>query len=245
MDIRVYKDIEELSKEAARLFEYLSKERDGGRNGGCRRPFTVALSGGSTPKVLYSMLASAPYREDIAWKDTVIFFGDERLVARDSGESNYRMVSENLLMNIDIPAENIHAIEEELPPKESAELYEKKIKGVFKSLGDESPVLDLVLLGLGTDGHTLSIFPGSPALHERDKLVVGVDDGPKDTNKRVSMTLPLINNAKNIVVLVSGESKAEALRDVLKGRDERLPASLIEPKGHLIYLIDEAAASLL
>ena len=247
MDIRVYKDIDELSKEGARLFEYLSKEREGLD----ARPFTVALSGGSTPKVLYSMLASAPYRESIKWKDVVLFFGDERLLPKDSADSNYRMISENLLMNIDIPAENIHPIDGELPPREAARIYEKKLGGFFRSLGsaslsgDGSPVFDLVLLGLGTDGHTLSIFPGSSGLSESGRCVVGLEDGPGDIPNRVSMTLSVINNARNVVMLVSGESKAEVLRDVLRGEDSGLPASLIDPKGHLIYLVDEAAAKLM
>jgi 6-phosphogluconolactonase len=247
MDLRIHKDLKELSLEAARIFHELAVEK--GKIGG---PFTAALSGGSTPETLYRILASPPYNKKIPWNNVYLFFGDERCVEPTNRESNYRMVYNTLISRIDIPAENIHRMEGELEPAVAAGCYEEEINGFFadRMLIEErtgKPVFDLILLGLGADGHTLSLFPSTKALDEEKRLVTK-NYVEKLKSWRLTLTLPVVNSASTIVFLVSGEGKAEVLKDIVNGatRPEPHPAQRVRPvKGRVIWLVDNGAARLL
>ncbi len=197
--------------------------------------FTVALSGGSTPKTLYQVLANAgeKFCREIYWPMIHFFWSDERHVPPDHPESNYLMAYENLLSRVPISKEKVHRIMSENPnAAEVAEQYEEVVPQRF----------DLILLGLGTDGHTASIFPGSEVLHETKRLVAApwVE---KQKSYRITMTLPLINNAASVVFLVSGAEKAEIVKEVVEG-PKRYPAQEVRPiNGELILMLDREAAS--
>jgi 6-phosphogluconolactonase len=236
-EIVIGRDLDELSMKAAVEFIGLAN-----RSVGCSGRFVVALSGGSTPKSLYSLLASAEFRAQIPWAQIHFLWGDERCVPPDHPESNYRMTFESLLSKVPVPKENIHRIEAELEPEAAAERYEREIRECFRLSGAELPRFDLVLLGLGDDGHTASLFPGSQALEETGRLVVAIYVDKLKTY-RITLTLPVLNHAANIFFLVAGESKAGVLRDVLQ-RSKSLPAQHIAPQnGRLVWFLHEAAAS--
>lgn len=182
--------------------------------------FSLALAGGSTPRRLYELLGTE-FRKQICWEQVHFFFSDERWVAFDHPESNYRMAREALLDRIDVPVENVHLPRIDLDsPDEAAARYEKEFRDYF---GSREPRLDWVLLGLGEDGHIASLFPHSVALTETERWVTAVRDSPKPPPLRLTMTLPLINGASQVHFLVSGDNKAEALQATLEG--PRLPAS--------------------
>lgn len=206
-----------------------------------RGQFTVALSGGSTPKKLYSMLAEEPFRSRIKWQKIQFFFGDERLVLPDSSESNFQMANEALFSKVEIPKENIHRFAtEKVEPKLIAEEMENEIRQVFKLKDNEFPRFDLVFLGMGDDGHTASLFPETKALRE-DKRIVVENFVPKFETFRLTFTYPTINNARNIIFLISGEDKAEVLKEVLHGEynPKKLPSQTVNPiDGNLIFLTD-------
>jgi 6-phosphogluconolactonase len=199
----------------------------------------IALTGGSTPKAAYVQAAEA----GIDWSQATLWFGDERCVAPDDERSNYRMAKEALLDRISGPPPAVQRMEGERGPREGADDYERKLHEVF---GAGMPELDLVLLGLGADGHCASLFPGQPALQERERLVVGVEQaGMEPLVPRVSLTLPVINAARHVVFLVTGEDKAEAVARAFEGDPgAHTPASLVQPAaGTLTVLVDAAAAS--
>lgn len=211
--------------------------------------FTVVLSGGSTPKSLYALLADdASWRARVPWEKTHFFWGDERHVPPDHPESNYRMSYEAMLSKVPIPAAHIYRIKSEYADTEqAAQEYEQTLQTFFHLAVGQYPRFDLVFLGLGPDAHTASLFPGTQALHEQQRLVVANWVGKFDT-ERITMTAPVLNNAALIVFLVTGEEKALPLKAVLKGRYEpnQLPAQLIQPHhGRLLWLVDQAAAHLL
>ena len=211
--------------------------------------FTVALSGGSTPKSLYTLLANDPsWRERIPWAQTYCFWGDERHVPPDHQDSNYRMAYDTMLSKVPIPSTNIHRIKSEyLDAEQVAQEYEQTLRGFFRLPVGQYPRFDLILLGLGPDAHTASLFPGTRALHEQRRLVVANWVG-KFYAERITMTAPVLNNAACVVFLVSGEEKALPVKAVLEGRYEpsQLPAQLIQPHhGRLVWLMDHAAAHLL
>jgi 6-phosphogluconolactonase len=210
--------------------------------------FTLALSGGSTPKALFRLLADredASFRERVPWDRLQIFWGDERHVPPDHPDSNYRMAYETLLSRVPVPAENIHRIQAEAPDANSvAESYEQTLRQFFGVQEGQLPRFDLIFLGMGPDGHTASLFPETPALHERQRLVVAQWIATFQTH-RITLTPPVLNNAASIVFLVSGEEKADALRAVLQGRyqPDRFPAQLVRPThGRLLWLVDKMAA---
>jgi 6-phosphogluconolactonase len=210
-----------------------------------RKRFIVALSGGSTPKGLYTLLA-ANASSSLPWDRMFFFFGDERHVPPDHPESNYRMASETLFSKAPIPPANIFRVPAENPDASAAaEEYEKNMRGFFSSPPGEFPSFDLILLGLGPDGHTASLFPETLALQEKSRLVVAnwVD---KFKTSRITFTLPLLNAARCVAFLVSGTEKAPALHEVLEGKapGEKYPAKLVQPSdGKLIWFVDRAAAS--
>ncbi len=206
--------------------------------------FTAALSGGETPAPFYRRLAAEGTR--LQWDRTHLFLVDERFVPSDSADSNYRLLSETLLNHIPIPSANIHAVStSEADPLSSARKYEETIKGFFMLPAEGIPEFDLVMLGIGADGHTASLFPGDAALHETRHLA-GAVVLDKNRHDRITLTLPVINNARTVVFLVSGKTKASVFRDVMEKRDSNLPASLIDPrKGDLLYLTDTDASQYL
>jgi 6-phosphogluconolactonase len=207
-----------------------------------RGSFTVALSGGSTPKALYELLASPSesFRDKIPWPDIHFFWSDERHVPPDNPDSNYHMANDAMLSSVPVSQNNIHRIHGENPhAAQAAQQYEEEIQAVT---GEDLPRLDLVLLGLGADGHTASIFPDSELLHETERLVAAPWVEKLNTH-RITMTLPLLNNATSVVFLVSGSEKAEIVKEVLEG-PKRYPAQAVSPvKGELLWLLDKEAAS--
>jgi len=209
-----------------------------------RRRFTLALSGGSTPKKLYESLVGA----DIDWTRTQVFFGDERCVPPDHADSNYRMAREALLSKIAIPEKNVHRVPtEDADPERAARAYEQDLQGFFKLRPGELPTFDLALMGMGPDGHTASLFPGTTALAEQVRLAVA-PYVEKLGVWRVTLTAPVFNHARCVLFLVCGEDKAEALKGVLESERpaDELPSKLIKPAaGELLWWVDKPAAKLL
>lgn len=241
MKLQVLPDLEALSREAAEMFLKLSEQYIA-RNG----RFAVAVSGGCTPIRLYELLSSELYNRKIEWHKVHVFWADERFVPHDNPESNYRVLQENLLSKISLPAENIHPVRTDVSSiSTSAKIYEKEIRQFLGSSRSKLAAFDLVLLGMGEDGHTASLFPGSQILKEKNRLVVPVSD-QKHEYPRVTLTLTAINKARNIVFLISGRQKASAVKKVVYDKDVTLPASLVKQgKGNLFFFLDEAAALLL
>jgi 6-phosphogluconolactonase len=239
-DIRIFDDPTRLFQGAAE--EFASRVTDAVRSQG---RFAVALSGGSTPKSLYNLLAQ---NRSIPWDKIYLFFGDERHVPPDDAESNYRMVKEALLSKVPVPAANIFRIPAENPDaNEAAKAYEQTLKQFFKPSGNDFPRFDMILLGMGPDGHTASLFPEIPALQEKSRWVVS-DWVEKFKTDRITLTLPVLNNAAVVMFLVSGQDKASILKEVLEGKQpgELFPSKLIRPvNGELIWMVDRAAAALL
>ena len=215
-----------------------------GRNAiGAQGRFTVALSGGSTPKSLYSLLA-ANYA-NFAWNRTFLFFGDERHVPPDHADSNYRMVNEALLTKIQIPAENVFRVQAENPDAAAAALdYENQLRRFFELKPGEFPRFDLILLGMGPDGHTASLFPGSEGLKEQSRLVIA-NSVEKFNTHRITFTFPVLNSATEVMFLASGTDKADMVRQVLEGKNAPpYPAQQVQPtNGKLLWMLDESAAS--
>jgi 6-phosphogluconolactonase len=210
---------------------------------GARGRFTVALAGGSTPKALYSLLA-AEYA-NFEWNRVFVFFGDERHVAPDHPDSNYRMVNESLLNKISIPAENIFRVHAENPDASAAASdYENQIRRFFSVKPGEFPRFDFILLGMGPDGHTASLFPGSSALGEQERIVVA-NWVEKFKTHRITFTFPVLNRAAEVMFLASGADKAEMLHEVLQGEGAAtLPSQRVQPSdGKLVWMLDEAAAA--
>ena len=229
--IRVFPDSDALARGAADHIASLAASAVENRNR-CR----LVLSGGETPRRAYTMLASPEFAERVDWRRIEVFWGDERCVPPDDARSNYRMARETLLDRLPIPAVNIHRIRGEAAPAVAAEEYERLVRGV---------ALDLVLLGLGPDGHTASLFPGQAAVRESAAWVRAEYVSALGT-WRVTLTPPAINSARAVSFLVSGAEKAATLEQVLEGSlaPDRLPARAIHPSsGHMTWLVDAAAAS--
>jgi len=211
------------------------------RNGRC----AVAVAGGTTPRGCYRLLAS-DHREQIPWPRVHLFWGDERMVPVDHPDSNQGMIRKELLAALDLPEANVHPVRTDLgSAEEAAARYHGEICGFFELEGSQLPRLDLVLLGLGEDGHTASLFPGCAALQETRRLVACCRPTRAD-HDRVTLTLPVINAAAAVVFLVSGERKADALRRVLDSGGGRrdLPAARVAPEsGEALWLVDRAAAA--
>ena len=235
--VQVFDDAEAVARGAAERFVELGQAAIDAR--GC---FSVGLAGGSTPKRTYELLASEAYREQLNWSKVHIFFGDERCVPPDHSESNYRMANEALISRVSIPPPNVHRINGLGDAVANASLYEDELRTFFNPAS--WPRFDLVLLGMGDDGHTASLFPGTKALAERQAWVVA-NWVEKVGAFRITLTAPAINHAANIAFLVTGATKAERLLEVLRGAldPEKLPSQLIQPlDGSLFWLVDKAAA---
>ena len=211
--------------------------------------FTVALAGGSTPRALYALLSDDPaFRSKMPWDKLHFFFGDERHVPPDSPDSNFRMANEALFSKGLVKPEQITRIKGEYPDTEKAALeYERALRAYFNLKDGEYPRFDLVLLGMGDEGHTLSLFPGTGALHATNRIVVRNWVG-KFFTERITLTAPAANQANRVIFLVTRADKAPALKAVLEGpyEPEQLPAQLIQPvNGTLLWLVDQAAGSML
>jgi 6-phosphogluconolactonase len=204
--------------------------------------YRVALSGGSTPKSLYSLLGAQHATFD--WERTFLFFGDERHVPPDHPDSNYRMVNEALLMKIPIPAENVFRVQAENPDAATAALeYENDLRRFFALQSGEFPRFDLILLGMGPDGHTASLFPGSEGLKEQSRLVIA-NWVEKFNTHRLTFTFPVLNHAAEVVFVASGPDKADMVRQVLEGKHTPpYPSQQVQPiDGTLLWMLDEAAS---
>ena len=235
--MRVFSSPKDLARAVAEHFVTRSREAVEQRGS-----FTVALSGGSTPKLLFELLADAnePFRDQIAWPNIQFFWSDERHVPPDHPESNYRMANDAMLSRVPVAKNNVHRVPSENPnASEAASEYEQTI---IETTQQSLPSLDLILLGLGTDGHTASIFPGSDVLHETKRLVAAPWVEKLQTY-RITMTLPLLNNGASVVFLVSGSEKAKIVKEVFEG-PEKYPAQAVKPAdGELLWLLDKAAAT--
>ena len=240
-ELRILENGEELAREAADFVAWAGEQAV--RNTGT---FRLALSGGSTPKALYARLAEPALAGRMDWRRVAVFFSDERCVPPDHADSNFRMADETLIKPLKIPRERIVRMRGEDEPEQAARQYEDGIRKEFGTPPPAWPRFDLILLGLGDDGHTASLFPRTPALGERQRLVVP-NQAPQGVRQRLTFTAPLINQAHAVVFLVSGKSKAPALKAVLENRtadSNTCPARLIQPEtGRLIWFVDHAAAA--
>jgi len=235
MDVRIYNDIISLSQAAANAIYNIAVTAIAEHG-----KFNIALSGGSTPKSLFKVLATR-YQQEFSWEQTQIFWSDERCVPPESPDSNYYLAKTTLFDHIAIPPSNIYRVKGEIEPQAAAAEYEEILKQALSAL----PRFDVILLGMGDDGHTASLFPGTTALKVHDRLVIENFVPTKDM-WRITFTDVTINAAANIMFLISGRDKTDRLQQVLEGQyqPDTLPAQLVKPKnGNLIWFIDESAAA--
>jgi 6-phosphogluconolactonase len=234
--MQVFPDVETLSRAAAAQVAQVIETHN--RSG----EFTMALAGGSTPRRLYQILA-ADYRKRLPWTDIRFFWSDERYVPPDSPQSNYRMALESLLSRVPIPPENIHMMSTFFDgPDEAAADYEEILRD---EMGDDLPQFDLVLLGLGTDGHTASLFPGSPVLTE-EKRWVAASYSPVEPTVRLTMTPPILKNARQLIYLVSGREKFDVMQTIMQDPERAAllyPAAMIAADSPAIWFLDRDAAT--
>jgi 6-phosphogluconolactonase len=243
-DVRILTNLEAIAKRAAQEFVQAATSTVAERGS-----FHVALSGGSTPKALYSLLANNPaLRAQLPWDKMYLYFGDERSVRPDHPDSNFRMAAETMLSRVPLKPEQVCRIKGECKDTEkAAQEYEQALRASFKIGEGQFPRFDLVLLGMGDEGHTASLFPGTKALHETKRLVVRNWVGKLYTN-RITLTAPVINNAARVIFMITGADKALALKGVLEGPNEpdQLPAQMIQPsRGQLLWLVDTIAGGML
>ena len=211
----------------------------------CATPdrFAIALSGGSTPKRLYQLLAETPLREAMPWERVHLFWGDDRFVPWDDPNSNYGMARDAMIAHVPIPPENVHGIPVSGDLNAAAQAYEHALKSYHGSdeLDPARPLLDVVLLGMGPDGHTASLFPGKPALDEKHRWVTGVPEpGLNPMVPRVTLTFPALDSSRSVAFVAAGADKAAMIRRVLSG-DQALPSARVSPIGELVWFVDRAA----
>ena len=239
---RVYKTNEELAHAAAQHFA--DRVQQAVEKRGRAR---IAISGGSTPKASFALLAdpNQPYTNQIAWDKVELFWVDERTVGPDDPDSNYRMTKESLLSKVPLSPEHIHRMEGELDPEEAAARYESVIRREFRLEGAEVPRFDVVWLGMGDDGHTASLFPNTEGIHELGRIVYA-NHVPQKNTWRITLTAPVINEALEVVFLIGGDDKAASLERVFYGEYDpsKTPTQLVQPKnGSLLFLLDQRAAA--
>ena len=234
--IRVLPDSKAVADEAARHIVHAARKHINHKGS-----FTIALAGGSTPELLYKTLAAEPHRSQIPWSKVQLYFGDERCVPPGHQDSNYAMAERTLLNEVEIPDQNVQRLRGEIDPEQAAIEYGRMLQERF---GDDGG-LDLVLLGMGDDGHTLTLFPHTAAIKETIHRCVA-NHVDKLNAWRLTLTATFVNRADEVLVLVTGATKAKALREVLEGeRDpQRLPIQLIDPRGQMTWLVDVAAAGM-
>lgn len=235
----IFNDSQEL---ANKLSEYFKRTVEGKAKAG--ESLFVALSGGNTPRVFFERLSLPPYREEIQWKNIHFFWGDERCVPPDDMESNFKMANDALLFHIAIPDENIHRIMGENPPQSEVKRYEKEIWDYVPSGKNGLPQFDWIFLGMGKDGHTASLFPGAHTLLEKEAVCV-VAEHPTSGQRRISLTLPVINNARRVSFLITGDEKAQVIREILKKSPSSVnyPSAKVKPVGGILeWYMDKSAA---
>ena len=237
--VQTLADSAAVAQAAAELF--VSRSRAAQAEG---RDFRVALSGGSTPRRFHALLAASPLREQVDWSRIQFFWGDERCVPPDDPESNYGMARETLLDALAIPASQIHRMRGEDDPAMAARAYEAEAREVFGAGPFETPRFDLIYVGMGPDGHTLSLFPHTAALRVTDRLVTE-NHVPQLNTTRITFTTTLANAAAMVAFVIAGPDKADALAEVLHGarNPEQYPSQLIAPAGELRFIVDQAAAA--
>ena len=241
-EIRSYANLPQLSLAAAEFIAELAEARIKERN-----IFTLVLSGGSTPRPLYEELANQPLSNKIDWQHTHLFWGDERCVPPNHPDSNFALAYEAMLSKVAVPPANVHRIPAETDSAETAaEKYEKSLREFVRVTTEPDsartfPSFDLVLLGLGEDGHTASLFPGDAALEEKTKWAVAVDGSTATPPvPRVSLTLPVLNEARHVLFLASGAGKRKVFQEILNNPEKAgYPAARVEPSGRLLWFIDE------
>jgi 6-phosphogluconolactonase len=239
LTVTIVPDPDTLADAAARLIADVAADAIGTRG-----RFMWALAGGETPRATYAKLALPPFRDRVGWRRTWVFFGDERAVPPDHAESNYRMAYETFLSKVEIPAAQVLRIHGEVAdPEVAAAEYARALGRAFGTRRGELPRFDLVLLGMGVDGHTASLFPGSPAVREVFRTVAAVHVTAASIPQRFTLTLPVLNAAARVVFLVTGGEKAKVVKAVLGDR-AILPAAMVRPDdGELVWLLDRAAAA--
>lgn len=241
--IRIFPDVAAIAQHAANIFVNAAKQAVKERG-----VFRVAMAGGSTPKTLYALLVSEPFRSQLSFDKMQLFFGDDRHVPPDHPDSNYRMVSENFVSKTPIRPEQVFRMKTELQDTERAALeYEQTLKTQFALKPGELPRFDLMMLGMGNEGHTLSLFPATTALRDNGRLVVRTWVGKLYT-ERITCTAPVANNSAAVLFMIAGADKAPALKAVLEGpyEPDQLPTQYIKPaNGKLIFLVDSAAGGML
>ena len=238
-ELRTAPGMAALSRAGADEFSRCAREAVAARD-----RFAVALSGGSTPRGVFSLLAQA---NNLSWNKMYFFFGDERHVPPTDPESNYRMANESLISKVPIPPQNVHRIHTELEATVAADQYEAELKKFFQghSTTDGWPRFDLIMLGMGPDGHTASLFPGTAALNEKSRWVAA-NWVEKLNTWRITFTFPVINYAAEVLFLVAGEEKAEVLKDVFEGKPGKYPCQNVQPiNGRLLWIVDKIVARLL
>ena len=244
-EIRTHSSLEDLSRAAAECICEIAEEAIKERG-----IFTLVLSGGTTPRLLYEELAKEPYASRVDWQHTHLFWGDERCVPSDNPDSNFSLALQTLISKVDVPPSNIHRIPAATgSPKPVAAEYETTLREFFQATAGSDPStsfpsFDLVLLGIGGDGHTASLFPGDAALEERDRWVVAVDGANASPPvERITLTLPAINKARYVIFLASGSNKREVFQQVVNNPEtSSYPAARVKPSGRLVWFIDEGLA---
>jgi 6-phosphogluconolactonase len=244
-EVRILPDFSAIAHAAADLILETCSRAINARGAAC-----LALAGGATPRLAYVLLSQPEYANRMVWSSLQVYWSDERLVPPDHPDSNYRLASEALISRVPIPPRNVHRMRGELAPAESAQDYEHEMRSSLPVGEDGLPCFDLMMVGMGDDGHIASLFPGSPALLEQQRWVVATEHNqpPPPLVPRLSLTLPVINASAQVLVMVSGEKKAERLRQVLEEMpaSQPLPAQMIQPRGgKLLWLLDAAAGSAL
>ena len=239
MNVAIYPDIDTISRHAAEYVVRLASEAITTRG-----RFMMALSGGGTPRQLYSLLASDPYRRQIDWTFVEIFWSDERCVPPDDAESNYYMAREVMLSRLEeLPVTQVHRMPADMPDRDAAsQTYSDEMRRVFRTNG--VPSFDLIQLGMGPEAHTCSLFPHQPSLHEQARLVMPVSV-PKPPPDRLTFTPPILNAARHVLFLATGADKADALREVLQGEynPDEYPAQLVRPRnGEVTWMVDTSIA---
>ena len=239
-EIIVKDNPEHLAQTGAELFTNVAQAsvKERGR-------FTVAVSGGSTPRLMHRLLAEEPYCSKTPWGKTSLFWVDERCVPVTDEGSNYGAAKSDLLERVPLPTAQIYPMPVEMPPDEGAVRYQKVIQNSFQQGEGQFPIFDLIFLGIGADGHTASLFPGQSSIEEKKRLVIAVKGGIPNVS-RLTMTYPTLNQARQLVILVSGTGKAAVLKTLFEDKQARLPAGRINPtNGTLTWLVDQDAAEAL
>jgi len=234
----IFHTSQQLGQAAAKHVAYLAAQAVAERG-----RFTVAVSGGSLPKLLFPPLVSEPLYSQIDWSKWHVFWADERCVPLTDPDSNYRLAREYLFDHVEIPPSQIVPINDTFGPAAAATDYHNKLTQVFAQLPGQLPRFDLILLGMGEDGHTASLFPGHPLLREEELWVAPIFDSPKPPPERITLTLPVLNHARQVIFIATGASKAKAFSAVTKG-NSKLPAGLVQPSdGELHWFVDDTVAA--